>query len=177
MAITKVVGAGLEPDGVTLEEADGKIRIKDGGVTTDKIADGSITYRKVRAIDENTPYEDSGWGAPPNNNYIFNLNTNWGAYCKVPANTDATRTWDLGSLKLIKKVALVVDCYVNDTKAYLEVSEDGSSWTVLGSTSSESKVTLSGEYIMARYIRIRCHNPISAAREWTIWELLVELVD
>jgi len=38
MAITKVVGAGgLEPDGVTLEEVDGTIRVKDRGITRAKL--------------------------------------------------------------------------------------------------------------------------------------------
>ena len=38
---------GLKPDGVTLEEVNGILRIKEGGVTTDEIASGAVTDDKL----------------------------------------------------------------------------------------------------------------------------------
>jgi len=48
MAITKVVGVWPLPDGVTLEEVNGILRIKDGGVTESKIADAAVSNAKLQ---------------------------------------------------------------------------------------------------------------------------------
>jgi len=47
MAITKVVGAWPQPDNETLEEVDGTIKVKDGGITQDKLANHIIDYSKL----------------------------------------------------------------------------------------------------------------------------------
>jgi len=55
--VTKVVGAWPQPDGVTLEEVDGVLRVKDNGITSAKILDGTISiadlsFKTLEKIDE-----------------------------------------------------------------------------------------------------------------------------